>query len=119
VIFKLVNYFIRFLILIKAQSIINYFLLAIVYLPAWLYYVNDKRKIFDLIKKNWWKYLLITLADVEANYLVIKAYSLTLLTTIQVTFLFFFLLTVIFIVKYFQFRSLMHLYYPWHLYFRV
>jgi hypothetical protein len=60
--------------------------LAIVYTPIWFFYVKDKNKIKNLIKKNWWKYFLITFADVEANYLVIKAYSMTLITTIQVCF---------------------------------
>jgi len=36
------------------------------------------------MRTRWWKYLLVALADVEANYLIIKAYSLTIITTIQV-----------------------------------
>ena len=71
-----------------AQTIINYILLALIYTPIWFYYVKDRKIIFNLIKKNWWKYLLITFADVEANYLITKAYSLTLVTTIQVCFRF-------------------------------
>lgn len=68
----------------KAQSVCNYILLTVIYTPAWLIFTNDKLKIFNCLKKNWWRYFLIALSDVEANYLMIKAYSLTVLTTIQV-----------------------------------
>lgn len=57
--------------------------MTLVYSPGWLY-KSDKQTILNCFKNNWWKYFLIALADVEANYFMIKAYSLTILTTIQV-----------------------------------
>jgi solute carrier family 35 protein F1/2 len=39
---------------------------------------------FPILKKRWWKYLLLGLVDVEANYTVVKAYQYTTLTSIQV-----------------------------------
>jgi hypothetical protein len=39
---------------------------------------------FKKIGANFWKYFVVCLADVEANYLMIKAYSYTKMTTIQV-----------------------------------
>jgi hypothetical protein len=68
----------------KAQSVVNYILLVIVYAPLWYY--QDKTEFKQSIKLRWWKYFLIALTDVEANYLIIKAYSMTILTTIQVNF---------------------------------
>lgn len=37
-----------------------------------------------MLKTKWWKYLLMGLADVEANYTVVMAYRYTTLTSIQV-----------------------------------
>ena len=37
-----------------------------------------------ILKRKWWKYILLGLADVEANYLIIKAYQYTTLTSVQV-----------------------------------
>lgn len=42
------------------------------------------RNIMQILKTKWWKYLLMGLADVEANYTVVKAYQFTTLTSIQV-----------------------------------
>ena len=36
------------------------------------------------MKKKWWKYILLGLADVEANYLIVRAYQYTTLTSVQV-----------------------------------
>ena len=71
------------IVIYLAQSVVNYILLTLVYSPGWLY-KSDKQTILNCFKNNWWKYFLIALADVEANYFMIKAYSLTILTTIQV-----------------------------------
>ena len=40
--------------------------------------------ILQILKTKWWKYLVMGLADVEANYAVVKAYQFTNLTSIQV-----------------------------------
>ena len=37
-----------------------------------------------ILKKKWWKYILLGLADVEANYLIVRAYQYTTLTSVQV-----------------------------------
>lgn len=42
------------------------------------------RNIGQILKTKWWQYLLMGLADVEANYTVVKAYQFTTLTSIQV-----------------------------------
>lgn len=42
------------------------------------------RSIGQILKTKWWQYLLMGLADVEANYAVVKAYQFTTLTSIQV-----------------------------------
>lgn len=40
--------------------------------------------ILQILKRRWWKYLLLGLVDVEANYTVVKAYQYTTLTSVQV-----------------------------------
>lgn len=51
----------------------------------WLLSVfTGDRNILQILKTRWWKYLLMGLADVEANYTVVKAYQYTTLTSIQV-----------------------------------
>lgn len=67
-----------------AQTLFNYVLLTILYTPAWFYVTNDHKSILDSLRQNWWRYLVISLADVEANYFMVKAYSYTVITTIQV-----------------------------------
>ncbi|KAJ0062140.1 hypothetical protein NL108_016191, partial [Boleophthalmus pectinirostris] len=41
------------------------------------------RNLWRVLRSNWWKYLVMGLADVEANYTVVKAYQYTTLTSIQ------------------------------------
>ncbi|CAF0922977.1 unnamed protein product [Brachionus calyciflorus] len=67
-----------------AQSVLNYAILALIFIPSWVLYINDKSKILKIVKEDFWKYLILALVDVEANYLIIKAYSLTIMTSIQV-----------------------------------
>jgi solute carrier family 35 protein F1/2 len=55
-----------------------------VFSPIWLIRTNDRKKFFKVFKQKYWKYALLALTDVEANYFIIKAYSLTRVTTIQV-----------------------------------
>lgn len=58
--------------------------MSLVFIPSWLCYINDTKKIGKILKNTWWKYLLLALVDVEANYFIIKAYQMTIVTTIQV-----------------------------------
>ena len=53
----------------KAQSIFNYFLLALIFIPSWIYKINSSEKLLKKIRKNWWKYFLVSFADVEAQQL--------------------------------------------------
>ncbi|XP_048334036.1 uncharacterized protein LOC107405010 isoform X2 [Ziziphus jujuba] len=59
-----------------SQSLLNYVLLAIVYGAFMLY----RRKAF---KAKWYYYLLLGLVDVEANFLVVKAYQYTSITSVM------------------------------------
>ncbi|XP_051521305.1 solute carrier family 35 member F2 isoform X2 [Myxocyprinus asiaticus] len=64
------------------QSFLNYSLLCITYTMALIFRRGDGN-IFQILKTRWWKYFLLGLTDVEANYAVVKAYQYTTLTSIQ------------------------------------
>ncbi|KAK2828391.1 hypothetical protein Q5P01_019425 [Channa striata] len=64
------------------QSFFNYALLLLVYATILSTRKGDMN-ILQILKTKWWKYLLMGLADVEANYAVVKAYQFTTLTSIQ------------------------------------
>jgi len=42
------------------------------------------RNLVSVLKTRGWKYALVALTDVEANFLVVKAYQFTTLTSVQV-----------------------------------
>ncbi|XP_056613157.1 solute carrier family 35 member F2 [Triplophysa dalaica] len=64
------------------QSFIHYTLLCITYTTALIFRKGDGN-ILQILKTKWWKYVLLGLTDVEANYAVVKAYQYTTLTSIQ------------------------------------
>ncbi|KAF1378245.1 hypothetical protein PFLUV_G00188550 [Perca fluviatilis] len=64
------------------QSFLNYVLLLLVYTTILCTRKGD-RNLLQILKTKWWKYLVMGLADVEANYAVVKAYQFTTLTSIQ------------------------------------
>jgi len=64
-----------------SQSFFNYFLLGLVYMTA---LCCHPRNLATLMKERGWKYFFLALFDVEANFLVVKAYQYTNLTSIQV-----------------------------------
>ncbi|XP_067051425.1 solute carrier family 35 member F1-like [Acropora muricata] len=64
-----------------SQSFFNYFLLGLVYTTA---LCCHPRNLATLMKERGWKYFFLALFDVEANFLVVKAYQYTNLTSIQV-----------------------------------
>ncbi|XP_028322573.1 solute carrier family 35 member F2 [Gouania willdenowi] len=64
------------------QSFLNYVLLLLTYTII-LSCRRGDRNILHILKTTWWKYLIMGLADVEANYVVVKAYQFTTLTSIQ------------------------------------
>lgn len=65
------------------QSFANYLLLTIVYCGI-LCFRKDRDNFYHILMTRGWKYLIVALIDVEANYLVVKAYQYTTLTSIQV-----------------------------------
>ncbi|XP_053363994.1 solute carrier family 35 member F2 [Clarias gariepinus] len=64
------------------QSCINYILLCLTYTTALCFKRGDEN-ILQILRTKWWKYVLLGLVDVEANYAVVKAYQYTTLTSIQ------------------------------------
>ncbi|XVE84568.1 hypothetical protein DITRI_Ditri17bG0023500 [Diplodiscus trichospermus] len=59
-----------------SQSFLNYVLLAIVYGSVMLYRRQS-------LKAKWYYYVILGLVDVEANYLVVKAYQYTSITSVM------------------------------------
>ena len=68
---------------LTAQSFFNYVLLCIVFSTI-LCCRSEGRSLLEVLRSWGWRYLLIAFIDVEANYLVIKAYAYTTVTSIQV-----------------------------------
>ncbi|XP_037543732.1 solute carrier family 35 member F2-like [Nematolebias whitei] len=64
------------------QSFLNYVLLLLTYTTILCTRKGDGN-ILRILRNKWWKYLVMGLADVEANYAVVKAYQFTTLTSIQ------------------------------------
>ncbi|CAM8983587.1 unnamed protein product [Rhodiola kirilowii] len=59
-----------------SQSFLNYVLLAIVYISCMFY----RRK---ALKAKWYYYVILSVVDVEANFLVVKAYQYTSITSVM------------------------------------
>ncbi|NXC79757.1 S35F2 protein, partial [Cercotrichas coryphoeus] len=64
------------------QSFINYFLLLLVY-TSMLAFRTGIDNLGQILKQRWWKYIFLALADVEANYMIVRAYQYTTLTSVQ------------------------------------
>ncbi|XP_036048874.1 solute carrier family 35 member F2 isoform X2 [Onychomys torridus] len=64
------------------QSFINYCLLFLVYTVI-LAFQSGSGNLLEILRRKWWKYTLLGLADVEANYLIVRAYQYTTLTSVQ------------------------------------
>lgn len=47
---------------------------------------NEGETILEITKNRGWQYLLLAFVDVEANYLIVKAYQYTSVTSVQVSF---------------------------------
>lgn len=62
------------------QLFLVYLVMAVLFFPV----LVMKRDFLDVLKENWWRYIILGLIDVEANYLVVLAYKYTTLTSIQV-----------------------------------
>lgn len=61
------------------QSLFNYVLLAAIYGTG----VYLHGQMVRVIRQDWWRYALLALFDIEANFLAVKAYSYTSLTSVQ------------------------------------
>lgn len=57
------------------QSLLNYVLLS-----GYLIVLIYRGTLWSSFKSRWWKYLILAFFDVEANYLVVKAYQFTTIT---------------------------------------
>ncbi|KAK0137167.1 Solute carrier family 35 member F2 [Merluccius polli] len=64
------------------QSFLNYALLCVTYTPILISRTGDGN-VLQILRRRGWRYLLLGLVDVEANYAVVKAYQYTTLTSIQ------------------------------------
>uniref|UniRef100_A0A8D2NV72 Solute carrier family 35 member F2 n=1 Tax=Zosterops lateralis melanops TaxID=1220523 RepID=A0A8D2NV72_ZOSLA len=64
------------------QSFINYVLLLLIY-TTMLALRTGSDSLWQILKKRWWKYIFLGLVDVEANYVIVKAYQYTTLTSVQ------------------------------------
>ncbi|VDK77980.1 unnamed protein product [Litomosoides sigmodontis] len=65
-----------------AQTFLNYFLLSFVY-GTMLVFRKGENAFLPVLKKHGWRYLLLAIVDVEANYIIVYAYQFTNLTSIQ------------------------------------
>ncbi|XP_010071791.1 PREDICTED: solute carrier family 35 member F1-like, partial [Pterocles gutturalis] len=64
------------------QSFLNYILLFLVYTTT-LAVRQGEENLLAILKRRWWKYMILGIIDIEANYLVVKAYQYTTLTSVQ------------------------------------
>uniref|UniRef100_A0A8R1E0V0 Solute carrier family 35 member F1 n=1 Tax=Caenorhabditis japonica TaxID=281687 RepID=A0A8R1E0V0_CAEJA len=66
-----------------AQSFVSYFLLCFVYC-VYLAGKSDEKGLVHVLRKRGWRYLILAIVDVEANYMIVKAYQYTNLTSVQI-----------------------------------
>ncbi|XP_068936937.1 solute carrier family 35 member F2 [Petaurus breviceps papuanus] len=64
------------------QSFISYCLLFFIY-TTMLAFRPGNENLLHILKGKWWKYIFLGLADVEANYVIVRAYQYTTLTSVQ------------------------------------
>ncbi|KAI3364025.1 hypothetical protein L3Q82_010784, partial [Scortum barcoo] len=64
------------------QSFLNYILLFLVYTTT-LAVRQGEGNLLAILKQRWWKYMILGLIDIEANFLVLKAYQYTSLSSVQ------------------------------------
>ena len=62
------------------QLFVNYLLLGLVF----GFLLACRKDVLPVLKENWWKYLILGILDVEANYMIVLAYKYTTLTSVQV-----------------------------------
>ncbi|XP_030054408.1 solute carrier family 35 member F1 [Microcaecilia unicolor] len=64
------------------QGFLNYILLFLVYTTT-LAVRQGEENLLAILKRRWWKYLILGITDIEANYMAVKAYQYTTLASIQ------------------------------------
>ena len=63
-----------------SQLFFTYLLLSVVFGPV----IICKKDFHSVFIKNWWKYIILGIIDVEANYFVVLAYKYTNVSSVQV-----------------------------------
>jgi len=70
--------------LFAAQSFLNYALLGIVFTTLHAFRIARNADCGTVKKQHLLYYILVSIVDVEANYLIVKAYQYTTVTSVQV-----------------------------------
>ena len=65
------------------QSLFNYVLLSIVYIPLTIYRLGPRAWTRETLLRYGWKYLLLSFCDVEGNYFTVLAYRYTTILSAQ------------------------------------
>ena len=68
----------------SAQSFLTYSLLCIIF-TTWLAFKPKTKGLFHVLRVRGWKYLLLAVVDVQANFILVKSFQLTTLASIQVS----------------------------------
>lgn len=63
-----------------SQSILNYILMSLIFGTG----VAMNKRLWPVLKRDGWKYALMALFDIEGNYLAVRAYEHTSVTSVQV-----------------------------------
>ena len=63
---------------------LNAFFMYFILASTFGVYAVTRKEFKAIARKHWWKYLIVAILDVEANYLLTKAYTYTTLTSVQV-----------------------------------
>ena len=75
--------------LFSGQSLITYLLLAVTYLSLYCcqktHLSHSKQSLWTVFKRRGLRYFFLAVADVEANYLMHRAFHYTTLTSVQVS----------------------------------
>ncbi|KDB26020.1 hypothetical protein H109_02213 [Trichophyton interdigitale MR816] len=65
------------------QTLFNYILLTLVYTSFTLYRYGARKWWSQLVRRDWWKYLIFAFCDVQGNYFIVLAYRYTTILSAQ------------------------------------
>ncbi|CAK7273478.1 hypothetical protein SEPCBS57363_005673 [Sporothrix epigloea] len=65
------------------QTLFNYILLAIVYVPLTFYFKGWRYVVHTVLLRDGWKYFILSFLDVEGNYFTVLAYNYTNILSAQ------------------------------------